>query len=86
MLVSESSVLKCCGYDDPKVNTTEGGYVQPVILKELQGKKKSGSKANLSFISVIFVVSWKEVTSNNNLSDIFFHLTQLVPLLLLRCP
>ena len=40
MLVSESSVLKCCGYDDPKVNTTEGEDIQLVILKELQGKEE----------------------------------------------
>ena len=69
----------CC---DSKVNITEGGDVQLVILKELQAKKKSGSKANLSVISVTFAVSLEEVTSNNNLSDFFFHLTQFVSLLL----
>ena len=38
MLVPESSVLSIVVVVVPKVNTTEGGDVKPVILKELQGK------------------------------------------------
>ena len=57
--VVAKAVPECC---DSKVNTTEGGDAQPVILKKNSKtkKKSSGSKANLSVISVTFVVSWKK--------------------------
>ena len=85
MLVPESSVLSIVVIVDSKVNTTEGDDVQPVILKNSKAKRKSGSKANLSVISVTFVVFFffgRRSHFQQQLSDFFFHLTQLVLLLL----
>ena len=54
-----------------------------LFLRNFKAKKKSGSKANLSVISVAFIVavSWKK-SLTTTFSDFFFHLTQLVSLLL----
>ena len=49
----------CCCCDSSKVKTQKEGDAQPVILKKgiPRQRKKSGSKANLSVVSVTFVVS-----------------------------